>query len=53
MMLNDKPAMAFDISYECSLDHGLITQEKIDEDRIALGEFSFNMEYNARFWRVA
>ena len=50
MMLNDKPAMAFDISYECSLDHGLITQEKIDEDRIALGEFSFDMEYNAIFW---
>lgn len=50
MMLEGKPAMSFDISYECSLDHGLITQEKVDEDRIALGEFSFQMEYNAVFW---
>jgi len=50
MMIEGKPATSIDISYECSLDHGLITQEKIDEDRIALGEFSFDMEYNALFW---
>lgn len=50
MMIDGKPAIAIDIDYHCSLDHGLITQDKIDEDRIALGEFSFDMEYNAVFW---
>lgn len=50
MMIDGKPALAIDIDYQCSLDHGLITQEKIDEDRIALGEFSFDMEYRSIFW---
>ena len=50
MMVEGKQALAIDIDYQCSLDHGLITQEKIDEDRIALGEFSFDMEYRSIFW---
>ncbi|MDY4127632.1 terminase large subunit domain-containing protein [Peptostreptococcus porci] len=50
MMIDGKQAVAIDIDYHCSLDHGLITQEKIDEDRVALGEFSFDMEYRSIFW---
>lgn len=50
MMLEGKSACSFDIGYECSLDHDLISQEKIDEDKISLGEFSFGMEYEGRFF---
>jgi hypothetical protein len=50
MMLEGKKACALDVSYETSLEHGLIDQEKIDEDRIALGEFSFAMEYEGIFF---
>lgn len=50
MMLEGKNATAFDLSYECSLVNGLIDEEKIEEDRLALGEFTFSMEYEGIFF---
>ena len=40
-----KNAFSCDIPYTCSLDHGILMQEKIDEDRKDIGEVAFLMEY--------
>lgn len=47
LMLNEKPATAVSIDYHCSLDHGLITEEKLEQDKESLGQFVWDMEYNA------
>lgn len=44
-MCNGKSAFTCDIPYICSLDHGILMQEKIDEDRRDIGEVAFLMEY--------
>lgn len=44
-MCNGKNAFSCDIPYTCSLDHGILMQEKIDEDRKDIGEVAFLMEY--------
>lgn len=44
-MVEGKDAFCCDIPYECSLEHKLLTQEKIDMDREDIGEIRFMMEY--------
>lgn len=44
-MLDGRKSFCCDIPYLCSLDHNLILKEKIDEDRISIGEVKFDMEY--------
>ena len=41
----EKKSFACCIPYICGLDHKIITQERIDEDRDEIGEFNFLMEY--------
>ena len=50
MMLEGKDATSFDISVDCSLAHGLIDEEKVEEERKSLGEFTFMMEYEGIFF---
>ena len=45
----EKKSFACCIPYICGLDHKIITQERIDEDRDEIGEFNFLMEYCA-YW---
>ena len=44
-MMDEKNSFCCDIPYTCSLDHGLLLKEKIDEDRNSIGEVKFEMEY--------
>lgn len=48
-MCQGKASFSCDIPYICSLDHKLLLKEKIEEDRVEIGEFSFLMEY-AGIW---
>ena len=47
-MVEGKDAFCCDIPYECSLEHKLLTQEKIDMDREDIGEVRFMMEYEGK-----
>lgn len=44
-MVAGKNSFACDIPFECSIDHKLLTQEKIDDDREEIGEVRYLMEY--------
>ncbi|MCC0764805.1 hypothetical protein IR151_17565 [Clostridioides sp. ES-S-0006-03] len=44
-MCSGKSAFSCDIPYICSLDNRLLLKEKIDEDRVDIGEVAFLMEY--------
>lgn len=44
-MCEGKSAFSCDIPYLCSLDHDLLLKEKIEEDKLQIGEIAYNMEY--------
>ena len=44
-MCEGKSAFACDIPYICSLDHDLLLKEKIEEDKLQIGQVAFDMEY--------
>lgn len=45
MMCEGKSAFSCDIPYLCSLDHDLILKEKIEEDKLEIGQVAYDMEY--------
>lgn len=47
---DNKPAFSCVLNYHTALDCGLVTQEKLDVDRVSMGEFKFEMEYGAKFF---
>ena len=52
-MCNGKPAFTCAIPYICSLDHGILLREKLEQDRRDLGEIAFLMEYCCCFYGEA
>ena len=50
MMLEDRPAFSCNLDYHVALDHGLVTQDKLDADLIAMGKFKWEMEYGSKFF---
>ena len=53
MMCEGKSAFSCDIPYLCSLDHDLILKEKIEEDKLEIGQVAYDMEYCGKLFATS